>query len=45
LQGLLDETVEVSLPGGNLRITWQGDDSPVKMTGPACRVYEGRLHI
>ena len=45
LQGLLDETVEVSLPGGNLRITWQGDDSPVKMTGPACRDYEGRLHI
>ncbi len=45
LQGLLDETVNVALPGGNLKITWQGDDSPVMMTGPACRVYEGRLHI
>ena len=45
LQGLLDPTVEVNLRGGKLKITWQGDDSPVMMTGPACRVYEGRLHI
>lgn len=45
LQGLLDESVDVSLPGGNLRIEWQGDDTNVKMTGPASRVYEGRLHI
>ncbi|HIG42085.1 MAG: diaminopimelate epimerase [bacterium] len=45
LQGLLDESVDVSLPGGNLRIEWQGDDANVKMTGPASRVYEGRLHI
>jgi diaminopimelate epimerase len=45
LQGLLDETVDVSLPGGNLRIQWQGNDTAVKMTGPASHVYEGRLHI
>jgi len=45
LQGLLDEIVEVALPGGVLTISWQGDDTPVMMTGPACRVYEGRLHI
>ena len=45
LQGLLDETVEVSLPGGNLTIRWPGDDAPVMMTGPASRIYEGRLHI
>ncbi|XOV86254.1 MAG: diaminopimelate epimerase [Pseudomonadota bacterium] len=45
LQGKLDETVTVTLPGGNLRVTWQGADSPVMMTGPACRVYEGRLHL
>ena len=45
LQGLLDESVNVSLPGGNLRINWPGDNAPVLMTGPACRVYEGRLHI
>ena len=45
LQGLLDEKVEVSLRGGKLEITWPGDDAPVMMTGPATRVYEGRLHL
>ncbi|MBT7370894.1 MAG: diaminopimelate epimerase, partial [Gammaproteobacteria bacterium] len=45
LQGLLDEDVEVELTGGKLCISWAGDDSSIKMTGPACRVYEGRLQI
>jgi diaminopimelate epimerase len=45
LQGLLDEDVEVELTGGNLRLSWAGDDASIKMTGPACRVYEGRLQI
>lgn len=45
LQGLLDPCVAVELTGGTLTIAWQGDKAPVMMTGPACRVYEGRLHI
>ena len=45
LQGLLDARVEVALPGGVLTLAWEGDDAPVYMTGPACRVYEGRLQI
>ncbi|MEX2488783.1 MAG: diaminopimelate epimerase [Pseudomonadales bacterium] len=45
LQGLLNESVEVALPGGSLTVSWAGDDAPVILTGPACRVYEGRLHI
>ena len=45
LQGLLDENVTVTLPGGDLEISWHGDKTTVKMTGPACRVYEGRLHL
>tara|TARA_B110000977_G_scaffold75684_1_gene102169 strand:- start:11110 stop:11928 length:819 start_codon:yes stop_codon:yes gene_type:complete len=45
LQGLLDETVEVELTGGQLNITWGGDNDTIKMTGPACKVYEGRLQI
>lgn len=45
LQGLLDHQVEVTLPGGILNIAWQGDNSDITMTGPACRVYEGRLQI
>ena len=45
LQGLLDDSVEVQLPGGSLQLTWAGNDADIRMTGPACRVYEGRLHI
>lgn len=45
LQGLVDEKVEVDLTGGTLCINWAGDDSSIIMTGPACRVYEGRLQI
>ncbi|MFT4711820.1 MAG: diaminopimelate epimerase [Candidatus Azotimanducaceae bacterium] len=45
LQGLLDEKVNVTLPGGELNIEWKGDQSSVIMTGPASRVYEGRVQI
>lgn len=45
LQGLLDDSVTVELPGGSLNVTWKGDNSTIEMTGPACRVYEGRLQI
>lgn len=45
LQGLLDEKVNVTLPGGDLNIEWKGDQSSVIMTGPASRVYEGRVQI
>ena len=42
-QGLLDEEVTVHLPGGDLKIYWQGPDSPLFMTGPATHVYDGQL--
>ncbi|MEM8767689.1 MAG: diaminopimelate epimerase, partial [Pseudomonadota bacterium] len=45
LAGVLDERVKVSLPGGKVRIRWQGPDTPVKMTGPATMVYEGHLAV
>jgi len=45
LRGLLDEKVEVKLTGGDLSVSWAGDKASVMMTGPASRVYEGRLHI
>ena len=41
VQGLLDATVQVDLPGGSLRICWPGGDATVTMTGPATRVFEG----
>ncbi|GLR03068.1 diaminopimelate epimerase [Vibrio hyugaensis] len=43
LQGLLDENVKVSLPGGELRISWQGPGKPLFMTGPAAHVFDGQL--
>ena len=45
LQGLLDDVVDVELPGGHLSVNSAGDDDTVKITGPACRVYEGRLQV
>lgn len=45
LQGLVDATVRVDLPGGSLRIHWDGEDEPVYMTGPAARVFEGWIEL
>ncbi len=42
-RGLLDAHVEVETRGGNLAIEWQGEGSPVMMTGPAETVFEGTL--
>jgi diaminopimelate epimerase len=45
LQGLLDERVAVHLPGGTLVISWREDNHPVWMTGPATRVFDGRIGL
>jgi diaminopimelate epimerase len=45
LQGLLDPRVEVGLPGGELVIEWQGEDTPVMMSGPAETVFEGTIEL
>jgi len=44
-QGLLDNQVQVSLPGGELSIQWAGEGSPVHMTGPATHVFEGSIDL
>jgi diaminopimelate epimerase len=44
-RGLLDATVEVSLPGGSLHVTWEGEGHAVSMTGPATTVFEGTLDL
>jgi len=43
--GKLDPIVEVSLPGGNLQIEWQGRGQPVWMCGPATPVYQGSIEL
>ncbi len=45
LQGHLTDEVQVDLPGGSLQISWQGEASPVMMTGPATTVFEGKITV
>ncbi|UZE96460.1 diaminopimelate epimerase [Alkalimarinus alittae] len=45
LRGLLDSSVEVKLPGGNLQIEWLGEGHPVMMKGPATKVFEGQVRV
>jgi diaminopimelate epimerase len=46
LRGLLEEKVTVSLSGGDLVISWSGNNNePVWMSGPAASVYQGRIKI
>jgi diaminopimelate epimerase len=43
LQHKLNNCVQVSLPGGQLNIEWQGEGHPVIMQGDASLVYDGEL--
>jgi diaminopimelate epimerase len=43
--GWLDAAVEVQTRGGLLRIEWAGGDSPVLMTGPAVKVFDGEITL
>lgn len=45
IQDLLDETVTVELRGGDLVVSWAGDNQPVLMTGPATFVFEGSIEL
>ena len=41
----LDEQVDVELRGGNLVVSWAGENQPVLMTGPATFVFEGTITL
>lgn len=43
--GLVDDTVEVQLRGGNLEITWDRENGHAYMTGPAVEVFHGEIEI
>lgn len=43
--GWLDPVVEVQTCGGLLRIEWAGANSPVLMTGPAVKVFDGEITL
>ncbi|WP_064574971.1 diaminopimelate epimerase [Cupriavidus gilardii] len=44
-RGLLDSPVKVHTHGGDLTIAWDGDGTPVRMTGPATTVFEGSIDL
>ena len=44
-QGWIGDEVTVSLPGGDLRLRWQGPGTPLMMAGPTAFVYEGQVRL
>jgi diaminopimelate epimerase len=44
-RGLLDSPVKVRTHGGDLSISWAGADSPVVLSGPAVKVFEGEIEV
>jgi diaminopimelate epimerase len=45
MRGLLDREVTVTTRGGDLGISWAGEETPVMMTGPAVAVFEGEIEV
>lgn len=43
--GILHTPVKVHTRGGILTISWEGDQAPVMMTGPADIVFEGEIQL
>ena len=44
-QGLLDKTVNVTLPGGTLKIEWKDLLTSIEMTGACSTVFEGHIRM
>ncbi|WP_133408541.1 diaminopimelate epimerase [Parashewanella tropica] len=44
-QNKLKHVVRVDLPGGRLKIAWDGEGKPLWMTGPAQHVYDGNIQL
>jgi diaminopimelate epimerase len=44
-QNLVDPKVKLELLGGSLSVEWQGESSPVLMTGPAETVFHGKIKL
>ncbi|PJG85761.1 diaminopimelate epimerase [Conservatibacter flavescens] len=45
MQGVLDNKVQVDLPGGSLIIQWSGEGHPLYMTGEATHIYDGVIKL
>ena len=45
MQGLLNNNVQVDLPGGSLMIEWNGVGHPLYMTGEGTHIYDGFITL
>ena len=45
VQGLLDQRLQVHLPGGTLDIEWNGPGQPVIMSGPTAFVFRSEVEL
>lgn len=45
MQGLLNNNVQVDLPGGSLMIEWNGVGHPLYMTGEETHIYDGFITL
>jgi diaminopimelate epimerase len=43
--GLLREEVQVDAPGGRMIVRWDGPGKPLWLTGPAMKVFEGKVEV
>ena len=41
--GLVERSVTLALPGGELSISWPSDGAEVVLSGPVVHVFDGRL--
>jgi diaminopimelate epimerase len=44
-RGLTQRAVRMVMDGGELTLSWPGDDAPVTMAGPSSLVFEGRITL
>lgn len=44
-QNLVDTKVKLELLGGSLSVEWQGETTPILMTGPAETVFHGKIKL
>lgn len=44
-RGALDAIVNVDLPGGRLVVEWHGRGTPAWLSGPASKVFEGKISL
>ena len=45
LEGTLERSAKIELPGGMLNVEWSAADQHVRLTGPAREIYRGTVDL